>query len=375
MANVLHRTTEALGNTIQNAAEAAAAATGAVKDVTKASGQAASAVLNATTTGIDAAKTGMQVASDVANASGKTVVTAIDTGTTGVKTLNNLLTNTNQATSHIYDTLNGSLKGIAPAGENVTRMASTTIGDATKYASSLTKAITNALSFPLEKYNKHVEKMNEKENTPEYIFKNIKLRFFNEFNENVQKILKTSTEQLDNLIQSFDDLVRLYKENSCNISESTNWFGKVTKNEDCSNVKDIITKLAFLKNYITRQKENVIKLMQNKFLEISSIRYTINATTQDDITIKMNELNQIQTKIINEASEILEKTIEKINTSVNYIQTQIDETVEHILGTDKESNVQNEVKGGRKRRKSKRSKRSKKSTKKTTKKSKRTRKQ
>jgi hypothetical protein len=243
-------------------------------------------------------------------------------------------------------------------------MASSTIGNATKYASNLTTAITNALNFPVDRYNKHVEKMNEKEKSPEYIFKNIKLEFFNEFNENVKNILKTSTKQLDNLIQSFDDLVRLYKENSCNITESKDWFGKVTKNEDCSNVKDIITKLAFLKNYITRQKENVIKVMQNKFLEISSIRFAINATTQDEIKSKIDELNEKQTKIINEASEILAKTIAKINTSINYIQRQIDKTVEDILGPDPDK--VNEMEGGRRRRRRRKSKRS-------TKKSKRTR--
>ena len=344
------------------------AALGTAENATKTAEGLVGTVSAATNTSAKLLNTSGDVVNKGISSSGDLAANAIDTGTIGVKTLNNLLTNTNQATSHIYDTLNGSLKGIAPAGENVTSMASSTIGNATKYASSLTTAITNALIFPVDKYNKHVEKMNEKEKSPEYIFKKIKLEFFNEFNENVKKILETSTEQLDNLIQSFDDLVRLYKENSCNITESKSkdWFGKVTvtKNEDCSNVKDIITKLAFLKNYITRQKENVIKVMQNKFLEISSIRFAINATTQDEIKSKIDELNEKQTKIINEASEILAKTIAKINTSINYIQTQIDKTVEDILGPD------NEMEGGRRRRRRQKSKRS---TKRSLKKSKRTR--
>jgi hypothetical protein len=356
-------TIEAAGKTAKAATETAEAATKSARGVARTVAAVTNTSAKLLNTSGDVVNTGISSSGDLA-------ANAIDTGTTGVKTLNNLLTNTNKATSHIYDTLNGSLEGIAPAGKNVSSMASTTIGNATKYASSLTTAITNALIFPVDKYNKHVENINNKQNSPEYIFNNIKLEFFNEFNKNVHKILETSTEQLNNLIKSFDDMVQLYKKNSCNITESKNWFGNVTTNEDCSNVKDIITKLAFLKKYITHQKENVIKLMQNKFLEISSIRHAINATTQDEIKIKTNELNQIQTKIINEASEILAKTIAKINTSINYIQTQIDKTVNDILGPDKESEVPNEMEGGRKRRKSKRSKRS---TKKTTKKSKRTR--
>jgi hypothetical protein len=370
MADFLYGTADALGNTIQNTAETAAAVTGAVKDVTNASGQAASAALNATTTGINAANTGIQTAANVTAASGETAVAVIDTATTSAQTINSLLSDTKTATSHIYDTLNGSLEGIRPTGKNVTKMASTTIGDATRYASSLTKAITNALSFPVDKYNKYVEEKNDKEKSPQYIFNKIKLEFFNEFNKNVDNILEISTKQLNNLIQSFDDLVRLYKKNRCKITESKGWFGNVTTNEDCSDVEDIITKLETLKRTITLDKENVIRSMQNKFLEISSIRHAINATTEDEIQIKTNELNQIQTRIINEASEILAKTITKINTYINSIETEIDKTVKGMLGEDKENEVTNIMEGGRKRRKSKRSKRS---TKKTTKKSKRTR--
>jgi hypothetical protein len=348
-----------LGNTAkatENATRTVSAATSAAADTVENSGRFVN--------------TGILTADKLTAASGTTAVAAIDAATTSVDTIKSLLSDTKTATSHIYKTLNGSLEGIAPAGNSVTRMASTTIGDATRYASSLTKAITNALIFPVDKYNDHVEDMKTKQNNPDYIFKNIKVEIFNDFDKNFHKILETSTEQLNNLIKSFDDMVQLYKKNVCKITESKDWFGNVTTNEDCSAVENIIKKLTILKQYITHQKENVIKLMKNKFLGIISIQHAINATTQDDIEIKTNELNQIQTKIINEASEILAKTIAKINISINYIQTQIDIMVNDILGRDKKSEVSNEIEGGRKRRKSKRSKRS---TKKTTKKSKRTR--
>jgi hypothetical protein len=356
MATIFKASQAIVENTAQaaaNATKAVSEATNAAAKLTESTGEAADAALKATTTGI-------QVASKVTAASGNTAVAAIDTATTSAQTINSLLVNTNEATSHMFNTINGSLKGLAPAGENVTKLVSETIGNASK----LTTAITNILMVPVNRINANFEQ------TPERMFEESKKAFMANFNKNTKVIIEISNSQLQNLIDMFKKMVDSYKEDNC----QRRFFLR-----NCSSVGDVIIKLNRLNDYIKGEKNKVITFMKNKFREMDMFQRGLSVTSKEDIETKLNQLKEKQTEVINESTTMLQNTIMNINKSVGYIQKQLDEKVNAIL--DETPPPPQTLPppppietGGRRRRKSiKKAKRSKRSTKRPVKKSKRTR--